>query len=82
MIWPDRVLLCLFVVWVRVKVYGFGQLFDHPSRKATKNGHFHVLKWARENGCPWIKRDCIDRMRRISAGNNAEMIDYIESQPE
>jgi len=67
------------LMWARAKGCPWD---DAVCRKATKNGHFHVLKWARENGCPWIKRDCIDRMRRISAGNNAEMIDWIESQPE
>lgn len=67
------------LMWARAK----GCIWDDAvCRKATKNGHFHVLKWARENGCPWIKKDCINRMRRISAGNNAEMIAWIESQPE
>ena len=26
--------------------------------KAAEAGHLEVLKWARENGCPWDKRTC------------------------
>lgn len=67
------------LMWARAK----GCPWDYTvCRKATINGHFHILKWARANGCPWIKRECIDQMRNISTGNNAEMIAWIESQPE
>ena len=27
--------------------------------RAAKGGHFDVLKWARENGCPWDSNTCI-----------------------
>lgn len=26
---------------------------------AALNGHLEVLKWARENGCPWDKNACL-----------------------
>ena len=26
---------------------------------AAKNGHLEVLKWARDNGCPWNKYTCV-----------------------
>jgi len=25
---------------------------------ATTDGHLEVLKWARENGCPWDEETC------------------------
>ncbi|CAM9923787.1 unnamed protein product, partial [Ectocarpus sp. 8 AP-2014] len=25
------------------------------------NGHLEVLQWARSNGCPWDKDDCVHR---------------------
>ena len=25
---------------------------------AAENGHLHVLRWARENGCPWDENTC------------------------
>ena len=28
------------------------------SKYAAKRGHFEMLKWARENGCPWDAGMC------------------------
>jgi uncharacterized protein YabN with tetrapyrrole methylase and pyrophosphatase domain len=30
---------------------------------AAENGHLEVLKWARENGCPWNKDTCMNATR-------------------
>ena len=31
---------------------------EYTCKNAAKNGHLEVLKWARENGCPWDWRTC------------------------
>ncbi|CAN0532375.1 unnamed protein product, partial [Ectocarpus sp. 12 AP-2014] len=30
---------------------------------AAENGHLEVLVWARENGCPWNERTCVNASR-------------------
>ncbi|CAN0461067.1 unnamed protein product, partial [Hapterophycus canaliculatus] len=30
---------------------------------AAERGHLEVLKWARENGCPWDRMTCVHAAR-------------------
>ena len=30
----------------------------YTCQNAAENGHLEVLKWARENGCPWNELTC------------------------
>ena len=46
-----------------------------PLDFAAENGHLPILVWARENGCKWDRKDCINR-----ASNYPHIIDWIKSQ--
>jgi hypothetical protein len=37
-------------------------------REAAKGGHLEVLKWARENGCPWDELTCANAAERGHLG--------------
>jgi hypothetical protein len=43
-------------------------------RYAAWNGHLHILKWARENGCPWREQQIVGMVR----DRYPEILEWVE----
>ena len=50
-----------------------------PPTAAALGGHLETLRWARERGCPWDRTACLWHAKQL---HSAEVIAYIEAQPE
>lgn len=69
---------CAFLRWLRRRDYPWSGMMrdDHACVFAAGGGHLGVLKWLRENGCPWESRTLV----WAAGGGHLEVVKWAHEQ--